>query len=70
MTKVTGVIVAVVATLIAASIGILLWTVLSKHILRPPNSTTSIVISTMLGVVFLIIVGLVVIIFFPQFVHK
>ena len=70
MAKAAGIIITVVATIVAASIGILLWTVLSKRILRTQKSTVSIVIPMMLGVVLLIIVGLIVIIFFPQFVHK
>ena len=69
MAKAVSIIITVVTVLVAASIGLLLWAVLSKHIFRTRRSTISIVIPTMLGVIVLIIVGLIVIIFFPQFVH-
>jgi hypothetical protein len=69
MSKLLAIIIMVVSVIVASSLGILISLVLNKRFLQSPRTTSSIVFPTAIGVILLIIVALVIIIFFPQFVH-
>lgn len=70
MTKTTAIIIMVVTIIVAAFVGIIGGTYLNKYVFRTQRYSLKNIIFTIIGAALLIIIAVIIITFFPQFVHS